>query len=416
MPESQSTQPSTQPTRLPSRPTQPPLYDPSETPFGLGARPVVPETDEPAEVRPTMSLLWPIGVMALVLLTLAGALLLLLDGDRQQVVSFGGASGSSATNLNLLDDALDVRGVLNRVQESVIAIETNEVQRQGFFSGAGSGVLISDDGLILTNEHVISGADTIEITFFNGTVVEADLVGSFPNEDIALIQARGVVDTRPAELGSAETLLVGDEVVAIGNALGLGGQASVTLGIVSAKDRELQAGRIKFDSLIQTDAAINPGNSGGPLVNAAGQVVGINTAIIDGAQNIGFAISIDAVIPLIEQLVSGDASITPETAFFGASTKPVAQTTAEERSKFLITDAAGAFVVDVFPESAAGRAGLQPGDVLVKVDGRDVATPEDVARAVRRNDPGDAIDLEFRRDGETMKANVSLGTRADAGN
>jgi len=364
-----------------------------------------------------MSLLWPVGIMGLVALTLAGALLLLLDGERQQVVSFGGGSGSgAATNLNLLDDALDVRGVLNRVQESVIAIETNEVQRQGFFSGAGSGVLISNDGLILTNEHVISGADTIEITFFNGTVVEADLVGSFPNEDVALIQARGVVDTRAAELGTAETLLVGDEVVAIGNALGLGGQASVTLGIVSAKDRELQAGRIKFDSLIQTDAAINPGNSGGPLVNAAGQVVGINTAIIDGAQNIGFAISIDAITPLIEQLVSGDASITPETAFFGASTKPVSQTTAEERSRFLITDVDGAFVVDVFPESAAGRAGLEPGDILFKVDGRDVASPEDVARAVRRNDPGDAIDLEFRRNGQTMTANVSLGTRADAGN
>jgi len=408
--------PESQPT-WPTRPQQPPLYDPSEAPFGLGVRRPAEEAIPPAPVRPTMSLLWPVGIMALVTLTLAGALLLLLDGDRQQVVSFGGGgSGSTATNLSLLDEALDVRGVLNRVQESVIAIETNEVKRQGFFSGAGSGVIISDDGLILTNDHVISGADTIEVTFFNGTVVEADLVGSFPNEDVALIQARGVVDTRPADLGTAETLLVGDEVVAIGNALGLGGQASVTLGIVSAKDRELQAGRISFDSLIQTDAAINPGNSGGPLVNAAGQVVGINTAIIDDAQNIGFAISIDVIIPLIEQLVSGDASITPETAFFGASTKPVSQMTAEERSRFPIATETGAFVVDVFPESAAGRAGLEPGDVLVKVDGRDVSSPEDVARSVRRNDPGDAIDLEFRRGDQTKKANVALGTRADAGN
>lgn len=402
---------------LPSGPptyAAPPLYDPSRTPFGLPA--ATTPVSEP-DVRPTVPPLVFAGLLALVGVTLAAAMFLLFDTDGGQIVSLGASSSGRATvdeNLLLQGEALNVQAVLAVVQESVITIETNEESRRGIFGGAGSGLIISDDGLILTNAHVIAGADTIEVTFFDGTTVEAELVGSFADEDIAVIQAVGVTDTLPATLGSAETMRVGDEVVAIGNALGLGGEPSVTLGIVSAKNREIDADRLRIDDLIQTDAAINPGNSGGPLVNAAGEVIGINTAIIDGAQNIGFAISMDSIIPLIDQLVSGDASITPETAFLGASTKPVAQTTMAERQQFAITVTEGAYVVDVFVGAAAGRAGLQTGDIIVRIDGADVGSPEEVARAIRRKDPGDAIEIEYLRDGDRVAVDIGLGSRADA--
>ena len=142
----------------------------------------------------------------------------------------------------------------------------------------------------------------------DGSEHAATLVGASPDDDIAIIQVQDVDDLVPAELGSSDDLQVGDEVIAIGNALNLGGEPSVTRGIVSAKDRDLTAEGVDLEDLIQTDAAINPGNSGGPLVNAAGQVVGMNTAIVADAQNIGFAIAIDAARPIIEDLKAGEGA------------------------------------------------------------------------------------------------------------
>ena len=188
-------------------------------------------------------------------------------------------------------DPLNIQKILDIARPSVVTIQTGSPD--GLFGGAGSGVIISADGLILTNAHVIEGAgNEITIRYNDGTTSEATLVGASTADDIALLQA-AASNLTPAKLGSSANLLVGDPVVAIGNALNLGGDPSVTSGIVSAKDREISDGSISLDNLIQTDAAINPGNSGGPLVNANGEVVGINTAIIQGAQNIGFSIAID---------------------------------------------------------------------------------------------------------------------------
>ena len=278
------------------------------------------------------------------------------------------------------------------------------------------GIVIDRNGLILTNAHVIEDADTVEVVFFDGTRAPATIVSSIVAEDVALIQVQGVTDTLPATLGTVEQLLVGDPVLAIGNALGLGGDPTVTLGILSAKNRQIEAGRLSFDNLLQTDAAINPGNSGGPLVNAAGEVIGINTAIIEGSQNVGFAIAIDSVMDFLEGFAEGDASLTPDTAWFGASSRSLAVVPEAQRDEAGVTTGDGVFIIDVFEGSAADRAGLEDGDVIVGINGAAVATPEDVARIIRRLDPGDIINIEFERRGNSQSVDIGLGTRADASN
>ncbi len=352
------------------------------------------------------------GAIALVVAASVLTVFLLFQQEPESLVSLGGSSAATTgENLGLRGQSLDVQGVLGVVSPSVVLIETNAESFRGVFAGAGSGVVVDDQGLILTNAHVVDGADTVEVVFYDGTRAPATIVSSIVADDIALLQVQGVTDTLPAILGDSELLLVGDQVLAIGNALGFGGDPTVTLGIVSAKNREIDAGRLSFDNLIQTDAAINPGNSGGPLVNALGEVVGINTAIIEGSQNVGFAIAIDAVLPFIESFASGDARLTPETAWFGASTRTVAQTPDDERAQLQVDT--GAVVVDVFDGSAADRAGLQTGDVITDINGQDVMSPEDVARVIRALDPGDRVRIEFARGSSSLDAEVSLGSRAD---
>lgn len=407
----------------PSIPTSPPLYEPSTRPFGVQPIPVEVQTPDQPEQRPAWRALGLVaGIAAISALLISGLIFgtyLLIQDDPEPQISLGASGGGAAggaggANLTLQGDALNVQAVLAKVSPSVVTIETNEETLRGVFGGAGSGVLISEDGLILTNSHVIAGADVIEVTFWDGTTVEAIVVGNEPDDDIALIQAEGVVDTLPADLGSSDAMRVGDQVLAIGNALGLGGEPSVTAGIVSAKGREIDAGRVRFRDLIQTDAAINPGNSGGPLVNAAGEVVGINTAIIEGAQNVGFAIAIDSVLPFIEQVAGGDGSVTPETAFFGATTLPLDRVPRSDLSANGVTASRGVYVVDVFGGSAADDAGLTLGDVITSVDGSAVNSPEDLARIIRSFDPGKVISIEYERQGESRTVTANLGTRADA--
>src|SRR5690606_13618592 len=212
--------------------------------------------------------------------------------------------GPSATPIVDADGGLDIQAILAKVRPSVVAIETTATTSRGVFEGAGSGIILSEDGLVLTNAHVISSLRGITVVLPDGSREEATLVGASPDDDLAVIQV-DADDLVPAELGSSDDLAVGEPVIAIGNALNLGADPTVTQGIVSAKDRALEAEGIRLTGLIQTDAAINPGNSGGPLVNAAGQVVGINTAIVADAQNLGFAIAIDEALAVIEDLREG---------------------------------------------------------------------------------------------------------------
>ncbi len=215
------------------------------------------------------------------------------------------------TPVTTAEGALDIQSILAKVQPSVVTIKTSASTSEGVFEGAGSGIVLSEDGLVLTNAHVVGSSGDVSAILFDGSEHDATLVGSFPEDDVALIQLEDAENLVPAELGSSDDLQVGEQVIAIGNALNLGDEPTVTLGIVSALDRTIESPGVTLDQLIQTDAAINPGNSGGPLVNAAGQVVGMNTAIIDDAQNIGFAVAIDPARPLIEDLKDGEGDITP---------------------------------------------------------------------------------------------------------
>jgi len=335
-----------------------------------------------------------------------GTVAVLDDGDDAP------EARTPATPIVDADGGLDIRGILAKVRPSVVAIETTATTSRGVFEGAGSGIILSEDGLILTNSHVISSLRGITVVLPDGSREEATLVGASPDDDLAVIQI-DADDLVPAELGSSDDLAVGDPVIAIGNALNLGADPTVTQGIVSAKDRALQAEGIRLTGLIQTDAAINPGNSGGPLVNAAGQVVGINTAIVADAQNLGFAIAIDQALAVIERLREGQGPITPDQAFLGVSTTDVADLTEPVRRRFEVEGDEGAFVTEVVPGSAADDAGIQVGDVIVAIDGDEIATSSEVRDAVTAHEPGDEVEIELRREGEKVTVTATLGRRGD---
>jgi S1-C subfamily serine protease len=327
----------------------------------------------------------------------AAAIVALDDGDD-------GAGTASATS-TAAGQTLDIQALLDAAEPSVVAIESDAT--------AGSGFVLSDDGLIVTNDHVIAGATDLKVVFVDGSTSDAELVGSFPDADVAMIRVQDRTDLVPARLGSSKALEVGDPVVAIGNALGLGVEPSVTLGIVSAKDRSIETEAGLREHLIQTDAAINPGNSGGPLVNARGEVVGINTANIPGAQNIGFALAIDAVKPLIEELRAGRGEINQNTAFLGIESLAVddPDLLPSLLDTYEVDRDSGAFVLEITPDSAADGAGLQRGDVIVEADGEEIRSSDDVARVIRQHEAGDRIAIAFERRGDPRTIEVTLGRR-----
>jgi putative serine protease PepD len=335
-------------------------------------------------------------------------ILVFTDRGEPRVVA---ARNETVAPLDPSGSGANIQAILAKVQESVVTIETSQSTSQGVFRGAGSGIVLSEDGLVLTNNHVVEGSPQVTAVMFDGSTHAATLVGSFPDDDIALIQLEGVSGLKPAELGSSAALKVGDEAVAIGNALNLGGQPSVTLGIISALDRSIEAPGETLQGLIQTDAAINPGNSGGPLVNEAGQVVGVNTAIINDAQNIGFAIAIDTAKPLIEDIKAGRGAITPDTAFLGVATNDVSTVTQAVRDRFGVTSDKGAFIEEITPGSAADKSGLKIGDVIISVDGSSVTSPSEVQSAVRSKKAGDSIELEVESGGKQRTVTVELGRK-----
>lgn len=215
----------------------------------------------------------------------------------------------TATPASFASEGLEIASIIDRLDESVVSIETTVQARRGPFAvegeGAGTGVVIDDEGHILTNAHVVEGATSVTVTI-DGTSRSAEIIASDPLADIAVLQVGEPTGLKPVDVSSAVS--VGDEVLAIGNALALDGDLTVTQGIVSATGRSIQTTDGTLTDLIQTDAAISSGNSGGPLVNAAGQVIGINTAVAasDGstqASNIGFAISIDQALAVASRLV-----------------------------------------------------------------------------------------------------------------
>jgi len=311
-------------------------------------------------------------------------------------------------NTSSLAKPQDVQGVLAKVEPGVVFIRTQASRGGRFFpeSGAGTGMILTPDGEVLTNAHVVAGATTITVTLNGETTARpADLVGSDPAADVALIHIRDASKLPTVSLGRSSELTVGDGVIAIGNALALQGGLTVTEGIVSALDRDIsdQGGSLK--GLIQTDAAINPGNSGGPLVTSDGQVVGMNTAVAGDAQNIGFALAIDKVKPVIDSIRAnpsgtGSSGSTPAAtgAFLGVGTQAD-------------PSGAGVVVVSVDSGSPADKAGLAPGDVIHAVDDRAVTGTNELAAAVSSHKPGDQVKVTWDRSGQSRSAKVTLASR-----
>lgn len=340
-------------------------------------------------------------VGALVTSMVVGALLLL--APRRQITEVRPAD-------ELQREALDIGTLLEIVRPSVVAVNTGEQTGDEMFASSGSGVVLSEEGLVLTNAHVISGATSISVDLSDGRTRPASLVGSFPERDVAVIQLQNLdKPVIPAKLGRSADLQVGDEVVAIGNALGLGEDPSVTTGIVSATGRSIPGPRGQLVDLIQTDAAINPGNSGGPLVDVTGRLVGINTAFAANSQNISFALEIDSVMPFVEDIESGDSPVTADSPFLGVRTQDVDALPADVKANFEVDVDAGAFVVSVVPDSGAADGGLKKGDIIIEIDGRSVTSAEQVGDLVAASKPGAELAIAFVRSGERQSVDTTVG-------
>jgi len=272
--------------------------------------------------------------------------------------------------------------------------------------GIGSGVVVRSDGRIVTNHHVVEGASEVRIRIADGREFGAEVVGSDPPTDIAVLRVLDLEGELPAAtLGDSETTRVGDRVIAIGNPFGL--ELTVTSGIVSAKARVLGAG--PYDDFLQTDAAINPGNSGGPLFDMAGRVVGISTAIVAAGQGIGFAVPIDLVRSVLPQLEERGRVVR---GYLGVSIQDLTPELAEALGLSLDR---GALVASVTPGGPADSIDLRPGDVIVALDGQPVEKARDLTRRISQMAPSTEIRLGVVRDGRQREVRVKLGERPDEG-
>ncbi len=265
--------------------------------------------------------------------------------------------------------------------------------------GVGSGFVISADGLILTNNHVVDQADKIKVKLADGKELDAKVVGRDPKTDLAVIKVTGATDLKPLTLGNSDDLNVGNWVVAVGNPFGL--EQTVTAGIVSGKGRVIGSG--PYDNFIQTDASINPGNSGGPLINTRGEVIGINTAIIASGQGIGFAIPINMAKEILPQLEE-KGHVTR--GWLGVSIQEV---TPQLAKSFGLKEKRGALVADVIEGGPAQKAGIARGDVILKFDGKEVAESRDLPRIVASTRVGKSVNVEYLRDGKTDSLEVTIG-------
>ena len=337
--------------------------------------------------------------------------------DTWQDEPSGTSDASAPATAQTVSDAPDrvddgsVESVAEAVLPSVVQIEVSGPQGEG----SGSGIILSEDGRILTNNHVVEVAaegGALRVSFEDGTTAPATVLGTDPLTDTAVIQAEDVSGLTPAAIGDSAGLAVGQDVVAIGSPFGL--DATVTSGIVSALDRPVNvgsddAGNATTYPAIQTDAAINPGNSGGPLVDMSGAVVGINSSIrtapsasgeASGSIGLGFAIPINEVLPIVDQMVAGE---TPTHARLGISVGDTDTDTVGE----------GAVVRELTAGSAAEDAGLEAGDVVTKVGERRITGADSLVATIRSYRPGDSVTVTYFRDGETATATLTLDSDAE---
>lgn len=325
-----------------------------------------------------------------------------------------GADGNSA---NFVEGS--IADIAERVSKSVVSVVTSTTVPSFFgqsydTSAAGTGVIVTEDGYILTNKHVVNGASDISVVLDDGTTYDDVKVAAVdPLNDIAFLKIQDAVSLNAATLGDSKTISVGQQVIAIGNALGQY-QNSVTSGIISGTGRSITATDItgtmneQLSDMIQTDAAINSGNSGGPLVNAVGEVIGINTATSASAQSMGFAIPISSVKGMLQQLTeSGEAS----RAYIGVYS---AEITPELAKAYNLPVNSGAYLYHtaaysaIVPGGAAAKAGLQDKDIITAVNGAAVGQSGSLSSLISEYKPGDTVQLTVVRGGKEIAVNVTL--------
>jgi serine protease Do len=326
------------------------------------------------------------------------------------------APGSSTTppaGLQLLEDIQNViTDLAEQSKPAVVSIlplqngRSRDVpgERAPNPSGSGSGVIVDADGHIITNNHVVGEAGEVEVRFADKTKLFAHVVGKDPDTDLAVIKVTSDRPLPSARFGDSNHVKVGQWVLAVGNPFGL--DRTVTLGVVSGIGRE-NVNLSRYENFIQTDASINPGNSGGPLFNLRGEVIGINTAIINFAQGIGFAIPSNMAKQVMQQLIAKGRVVR---AWLGVGLQPM---TPELAKKFGVGDGEGVLVNEVFDKDPAALAGIKPGDVITKIDGGLVDGPNKLSRLVAGLPPGSAVKVEVVRDGRRLNLTVALSERRD---
>ncbi|RLG35794.1 serine protease [Methanosarcinales archaeon] len=330
--------------------------------------------------------------------------------------------GVHTTNLTSNQEAIVV-GIFEDVKRSMVYIKSSKTNVSGIkhpfpINGSGSGFVISCNGseYIITNEHVIAGADELTITFFDGTQRSGTLIGSDPMTDVAVIEASLPAHIQPLTLGDSDNIRPGQLAIAIGNPYAL--DNTITLGIISGLDRTITTeGGYTIEGVIQTDAAINPGNSGGPLLNARGEVIGINSAILPFADGIGFAIPINTAKKVSSEIIAHGKVLRPWLGITGMDLTP-------ELAEMLGLDLdGGVIIVDVFEGDPADEAGLrgssshigaedfEPGDIIIEFDGKKIFTMNELIKAILEHEIGDEVEIGYVRDGVEERVNVTLKER-----
>jgi len=303
-------------------------------------------------------------------------------------------------------DEKSVLDILEKVSKSVVNISTIKLVHHIFYQvvpikGMGSGTIIDPKGYVLTNNHVVGGAEKISVTLWNGEILEGNLVGSCTVHDIAVVKVDGE-DLSAAGLGDSDQLRVGQRVYAIGNPFGLAGGPTITSGVISALNRTIESKSEMLENLVQTDAAINPGNSGGPLVSLEGKVVAISTAIIPFAQGIGFAIPINSAKKCANEIVTHGISVRPWLGIIGLSL------TEEIARYYDLPVDRGVLVTKVVDGSPSDRAGISSGNIILRVDDMAIYSIEDLVSAVHRRRVGETVKMVAVSDSHEELFEVTL--------
>jgi len=330
------------------------------------------------------------------------------NGEARQVATFSGAAQRALPSVVHIFTTQEIRAPKNPLLNDpffrhFFGDRFGEEKQQR--SGLGSGVVVSADGYILTNNHVVEGADQIEVSVNDGRKLKAEVVGTDPESDLAVLKVPADAKLVPITFAQPRTLKVGDVVLAIGNPFGVG--QTVTSGIVSALDRT-HLGINTFEDFIQTDAAINPGNSGGALVDSNGVLVGINTAIYSqsgGSMGIGFAIPISLAQSVLEQIIK-NGGVTR--GWIGVEVQEI---TPELAESFKMPNSDGALIAGVVRGAPADRAGIKPGDILLAVEDKPIKDAQIMLEVIASLDPGKTTRFKLRREGKEVELPVVIGKR-----